>query len=145
MAKNYYTILGISPGAGRDEIKAAYRRLAKQFHPDHDGGDTETFKNIQEAYSMLTGAPDSVQSNDSNAGYGSYAPGRQGIRIRVHTRPFPDGSRKASRAASINRPGAEPLIPERDPMRGRREAGDRPHTMDGSETDLFDWIFRRFF
>ena len=145
MAKNYHTILGISPGAGRDEIKAAYRRLAKQYHPDHDGGDTEKFKNIQEAYSMLAGDPGSAESNDSKAGYGSYGPGRQGIRIRVHTRPSPEGSRNASRGASDNRPGAEPLIPERDPMRGRRGAGGRPYTMDGPETDLFDWIFRRFF
>ncbi len=137
MAKNYHTILGISPGAGRDEIKAAYRRLAKQFHPDHSGGDTETFKNIQEAYSMLTGDPGSDEFGGTQGGYGNYRQGQQGIRIRVRTRPSP--------AAANNRPGPEPLIPGRDPMRGSRGRGERPHTIDDPETELLDWIFRRFF
>ncbi|MDE7372850.1 MAG: DnaJ domain-containing protein [Clostridia bacterium] len=34
MAKNYYEILGIKKGASADEIKSAYRKLAKQYHPD---------------------------------------------------------------------------------------------------------------
>ena len=57
-----YDILGISPGAGRDEIKAAYRKLASQYHPDkvaHLGAEFQTlaekrFKEIQEAYHQLT-------------------------------------------------------------------------------------------
>ena len=57
-----YEILGISPGADRDEIKAAYRKLASQYHPDkvaHLGGEFQAlaeqrFKEIQEAYQQLT-------------------------------------------------------------------------------------------
>ena len=137
MAKNYHTILGISPGAGREEIKAAYRRLAKQYHPDHDGGDTEKFKNIQEAYSMLTGDPGSAESKGSPGRYASHRTGQKGIRVRVRTRPSPKSANR--------RPGAEPLIPERDPVRVWRGLEDRPYTMDDPETDLFDWIFRRLF
>ncbi len=56
-----YDILGISPGAGRDEIKTAYRKLASQYHPDkvaHLGAEFQAlaeqrFKEIQEAYHQL--------------------------------------------------------------------------------------------
>jgi molecular chaperone DnaJ len=51
----YYEILGLSPGASDSEIKAAYRRLALQFHPDSGRpGDVERFREIQEAYEALS-------------------------------------------------------------------------------------------
>jgi molecular chaperone DnaJ len=53
MAKSYFAILGISPDATVDEIRSAYRRLAKEFHPDHYAGGSERFQDIQEAYSVL--------------------------------------------------------------------------------------------
>ncbi len=53
MAKSYFAILGISPNATRDEIRSAYRRLAKEYHPDHYSGGSERFRDIQEAYSVL--------------------------------------------------------------------------------------------
>ena len=56
MAKNYYVILGISSGASDDDIKAAYRRLAKAYHPDHYSGNLRTFLDVQEAYSVLSDA-----------------------------------------------------------------------------------------
>ena len=54
MAKNYYAILGITSDAKADEIRAAYRRLAKEFHPDRYPGGIHTFQQIQEAYSVLS-------------------------------------------------------------------------------------------
>jgi len=54
MAKSYYTILGISSGATADEIKAAYRRLAKEFYPDHYSTGRGLFHQIQEAYAVLS-------------------------------------------------------------------------------------------
>lgn len=56
MKENYYDILGISNDATPDEIKKAYRKLALQFHPDKNQGDTEAediFKKIAEAYDTL--------------------------------------------------------------------------------------------
>ncbi|KPJ74589.1 MAG: hypothetical protein AMJ54_16940 [Deltaproteobacteria bacterium SG8_13] len=53
MAKSYFAILGISPHATVDEIRSAYRRLAKEFHPDHYAGSSKRFRDIQEAYSVL--------------------------------------------------------------------------------------------
>lgn len=57
MAKNYYDILGVSKTASADEIKAAYRKLAKQYHPDFHPGDkaaAEKFKEINEANAVLS-------------------------------------------------------------------------------------------
>jgi len=54
MAKNYYAILGISPGAQGDDIKAAYRRLIKEYHPDSYSGGSDIFQQIQEAYAVIS-------------------------------------------------------------------------------------------
>lgn len=54
--KNLYSILGVSKGASQQEIKSAYRKLAKQHHPDANPGDTkveEKFKEISAAYNIL--------------------------------------------------------------------------------------------
>ncbi len=54
--KNYYSILGVSKGASDDEIKKAYRKLAMQYHPDRNAGDSsaeEKFKEVSEAYAVL--------------------------------------------------------------------------------------------
>ncbi len=55
--KNYYDILGISKTASQDEIKSAYRKLAKQYHPDfhpNDAAAAEKFKEINEANETLS-------------------------------------------------------------------------------------------
>jgi len=54
--KDYYSILEIQPGAGSDDIKKAFRRLAHQFHPDKNSGDPfakARFTLIKEAYEVL--------------------------------------------------------------------------------------------
>lgn len=50
---NYYDALGVSKSASADEIKSAFRKLAKEHHPDR-GGDEKKFKEINEAYSILS-------------------------------------------------------------------------------------------
>ncbi|HRR57361.1 MAG TPA: DnaJ domain-containing protein, partial [Acidobacteriota bacterium] len=55
--KDYYATLGVNRNASADEIKKAYRKLAKQYHPDRNPGDKqaeERFKEIQEAYAVLS-------------------------------------------------------------------------------------------
>jgi molecular chaperone DnaJ len=54
MAKDYYEILGVRKNASDDEIKRAYRRLAQQHHPDKAGGNESKFKEINEAYQILS-------------------------------------------------------------------------------------------
>jgi molecular chaperone DnaJ len=54
MKKDYYDVLGVSKGATDDEIKKAYRKLAHQYHPDKSGGDEKKFKEVNEAYQVLS-------------------------------------------------------------------------------------------
>lgn len=54
MASDYYSILGVSKSASQDEIKKAFRKLAQQYHPDKPTGDEAKFKEINEAYSVLS-------------------------------------------------------------------------------------------
>lgn len=53
---DYYNILGVARGASHEEIKKAYRRLAHQYHPDKGSGDEKKFKEINEAYQVLSNA-----------------------------------------------------------------------------------------
>ncbi len=51
---DYYNTLGVSKGASEDEIKKAFRKLAHKYHPDKGGGDEKKFKEINEAYQVLS-------------------------------------------------------------------------------------------
>ncbi|MFQ5709898.1 MAG: DnaJ domain-containing protein [bacterium] len=53
MARNYYIILGVKADATHEEIKAAYRRLAKELHPDRSGKENPQFLEVQEAYTVV--------------------------------------------------------------------------------------------
>lgn len=54
MPKNYYLILGVSSTATPQEIRSAFRRRARELHPDHSGMESGPFLEIQEAYGVLS-------------------------------------------------------------------------------------------
>lgn len=79
--RDYYDILGVPRNASADEIKRAYRKLAKQYHPDRNPGNKEAetkFKEVQAAYDVL-GEPDKRKRYDqfghAGVGVGGEHPG----------------------------------------------------------------------
>ena len=81
--KDYYEALGVEPGAGEAEIKAAYRRLARKYHPDvsKEKGAEEKFKSVNEAYEVL-------RDKDKRAQYDQLR--ARGYRPGEDFRPPPD-------------------------------------------------------
>lgn len=95
MAKNYYDVLGVDKNASEDEIKSAYRKLAKKYHPDLNKDNPEAatkFKEVAEAYEVLGdsqkkanydqyGSADGPQFSgfDGTGGFGGQGFGGQGF------------------------------------------------------------------
>lgn len=76
MSKDYYRILGLDKNAGQDQIKAAYRKLALQHHPDKNKEDPtagERMKEINEAYAVLSNQEKRKKYDTYRASYGSSA------------------------------------------------------------------------
>lgn len=100
MARDYYEILGLTKGASDDEIKKAYRKMARKYHPDVNPGDSaaeEKFKEISEAYGVLSDS-EKKQQYDSlghdafkNGGHGYDFSGSNFEDIRDHFGGFDIG------------------------------------------------------
>ena len=122
MAKSYFAILGISPDATLAEIRSAYRRLAKEFHPDHYTGSSKRFRDIQEAYSVLG---NSRRRREYEQTIRRFRPKRP---LRTSAYPEP-----------------EPLIPEEEPV----DIGDVSpvrsfQSFSPSFDEIFDWLWNNF-
>ncbi len=75
MAQNYYETLGVDKGASKEEIKKAFHKLAHKHHPDKNKGDDKKFKEVNEAYQVLSddkkrASYDQFGSADGPQGFG---------------------------------------------------------------------------
>lgn len=73
MEKDPHTVLGVSPGATKEEIKRAYRKKAKEYHPDLHPDDPEAaekMNEINQAYDRLTNPEKYAREQQRSAGYG---------------------------------------------------------------------------
>ncbi|MES2470646.1 MAG: molecular chaperone DnaJ [Patescibacteria group bacterium] len=73
--KDYYNILGVDKGASKEDIKKAFRKLAHEHHPDKNKGNDAKFKEINEAYSVLS----DDQKRKQYDTFGSAGPGAGGF------------------------------------------------------------------
>lgn len=134
MLPDYYSILAIRPDASQEQIRTAYRRLAKRHHPDV-GGQSVDFHAVQEAYDALS---DPARRRAYDAGRRKSRP--PSVRVEAVKSPieqfrrFPEPSEPPE---PLNPP--EPLIPS-EPLRPPRYAA---RGFPGSLDD-FDRLFREF-
>jgi molecular chaperone DnaJ len=123
MAKSYFAILEVTSGASPDEVHSSYRRLAKEYHPDHYEGGSDRFRQIQEAYSVL-GDPARRKAYEKTLS--------ENVRVRRAPGPMPY-------------PEPEPLIPEQEAFDLREISPVRSfERFTPSFDEIFDWLWDNF-
>jgi molecular chaperone DnaJ len=128
MAESYFAILGVSTSASFEEIRSAYRRLAKAYHPDHFKGDSGRFMRIQEAYAVLG---DSRRRREyQHALDKSRAIGR----ARYHSAPGPYPYPGPEPRVPVQGPGPVVDLREISPARSFR-------TRDPFLDEIFEWLW----
>lgn len=149
--RNPYHVLGISPQAGPDEIKSAYRRLAKTYHPDSGSRDPkqkERFHEVTAAYDLLSRKAKASDRNGPTrrrhaARAAAESPNTKTAQPSHQTPPKTDSQPKASKAASArpknsgadeaNSPKTEKFPPFADFLTNLKSAGRRAFRTTGAD------------
>lgn len=131
--QDYYGILGVSKAASREEIQKAFRRLAREHHPDVTGqADSDDFRRIHEAYEVLS-------DPERRAAYDAEQQG--GIPIAVHR----GGYSQAPSNPAGNRPVEEVFRTSGRRGNSVHEVDRTPFSRASSADDLFDSLDELFF
>ena len=83
--KDYYSVLGVDKRATPDDIKKAFRKLAHKYHPDKGGTDEQKFKEITEAYSILSDDKKRREYDTYGQAFAGGEAARKGIHLVVLT------------------------------------------------------------
>lgn len=84
LEKDYYAVLGVPKTASAEEIKKAYRKLARQYHPDANPGNKQTeekFKEVSAAYDVLSDAKRRKEYDEARTLFGSGVGGFTGAGV----------------------------------------------------------------
>jgi DnaJ-class molecular chaperone len=133
--RDYYEVLGVSRNASEQDIKRAYRKLAKQYHPDRNPGDpkaTEKFKEVQQAYEVLSDKTKRAQYDQFGFVGAGAGPGGAG----GSWRPGPGGAHVYTWSSD----GDIPIEDIEDLFGAFRAGGERDI---GGGGGIFDQIFGR--
>ena len=85
-SKDFYKVLGVAKDASAADIKKAYRKLARDLHPDKNAGGEERFKEVSEAYDVLSDETKRKEYDEARSLFGSgggYRPGSYAGGLRV--------------------------------------------------------------
>jgi DnaJ-class molecular chaperone len=137
--KDYYNTLGIKKGASEKEIKSAYRKLARKFHPDLNPNDREAeakFKEVNEAYEVLVDPEKRKKYDEFGSEWESYqhtqgTPG--GFDFSQYSQSYGNGGAGGVRYTTVGGEGAEDFSDFFEMLfgRGSRAAGASPYYSGG--------------
>lgn len=128
--KDYYRILGVKPGASKEQIRRAYREQAKELHPDYYGKDSGPFIDLQEAYAVLSDPARRRAYEDVKR------------RTQIESSDMDWGT---AETLYTKGPAPEPLIPERERVDlGDMSLGGSFRTFGPTFDELFDRLWRNF-
>ena len=147
MAKSYYAILGITSRASQADVKTAYRRLAKEFHPDRYEGADRPFLDVQEAYSVLGDSGRRREYDAKLSRVRPFAPtgcrpepGPEPLTRQDWSAPGPERVRFGAGARA-----PEPLVPRDAPVDIGEVSPIRSfQTFTPSFDEIFDWLWDNF-